>query len=264
MNRKTVIVADSSANLFQTEREGFQPVPLKILTDEKEYVDDERLDVASMLADLKEYKGRSGTACPSVGDWLQAFGDAQEVYGVSLTSHLSGCYAQCDMPPVPEDAIYAAFLRLYYNLKHNPGVLSFHIKQMAEVRKRQMLWSPAAVELNRKISDILNQSHALALLNRQGLVDPDIFISRSNQLAEQLRNAKQQKEKLRDMEYDQSIDAAQQLQEILLTGPEILDAFDGELFCELINRIILQSNTKIRFRLKNGLELPESIERTVR
>lgn len=127
-----------------------------------------------------------------------------------------------------------------------------------------MLWSAAAVELNRKISDILNQSHALALLNRQGLVDPDIFISRSNQLAEQLLKAKQQKEKLRDMEYDESIDTTQQLQEILLTGSEILDTFDEELFCELIDRIILQSNTKIRFRLKNGLELPESIERTVR
>ena len=100
----------------------------------------------------------------------------------------------------------------------------------------------------------------MALLNRQGLVDPDIFISKSNQLAEQLRKAKQQKEKLWDMEYDQSIDAAQQIQEVLLTGPEILDTFDGELFCELIDRIILQSNTKIRFRLKNGLELPESIE----
>ena len=127
-----------------------------------------------------------------------------------------------------------------------------------------MLWSPAAVELNRAISDILSQSHALALLNRQGLVDPDIFISKSNQLAEQLRNAKQQKEKLRDMEYDESIDTTQQIQEVLLTGPEILDAFDGELFCELIDRIILQSNIKIRFRLKNGLEMPESIERTVR
>ena len=168
------------------------------------------------------------------------------------------------MPPVPEDVITAAFLRLYYNLKHNPEVLSFHTKQMAEVRKRQMLWSPAAVELNREISDILSQSHTLALLNRQGLVDPDIFISKSNQLAEQLRDAKGQKEKLRDMGYDQSIDTTQQIQEILLTGPEILDAFDGELFSKLTDRIIVHSNIEIHFRLKNGLEMPESIERTVR
>ena len=92
MKRKTVIVADSSANLFRSDYAGFMSVPLKILTDAKEYVDDEVLDVEGMLTDLREYKGRSGTSCPSVGDWLQAFGDAEEVYGVSLTSHLSGCY----------------------------------------------------------------------------------------------------------------------------------------------------------------------------
>jgi len=44
----------------------------------------------------------------------------------------------------------------------------------------------------------------------------------------------------------------------------MLEAFNAELFCELIERITIQNNTKIRFRLKNGLELPESIERTVR
>lgn len=73
MKRKTVIVADSSANLFQADCADYMPVPLKILTEEKEYVDNEALDVDAMLADLLEYKGRSSTACPSVGDWLQAF-----------------------------------------------------------------------------------------------------------------------------------------------------------------------------------------------
>lgn len=92
MQRKNVIVADSSANLFQADRAGFMPVPMKIIAGEKEYVDDEALDVAGMLNDLQKYSGCSGSACPSVGDWLQAFGDAEEVYGVSLTSHLSGCY----------------------------------------------------------------------------------------------------------------------------------------------------------------------------
>ena len=52
--------------------------------------------------------------------------------------------------------------------------------------------------------------------------------------------------------------------EALDQGPDFLDAFDGELFCELVERIIVESNTKIRFRLKNGMELPENIERTVR
>lgn len=36
------------------------------------------------------------------------------------------------------------------------------------------------------------------------------------------------------------------------------------LITNLVMLNILESNTKIRFRLKNGLELPETIERTVR
>ena len=92
MERNTIIVADSSANLFPADGTGFMPVPLKIITQEREFVDDEKLDVPEMLSYLKDYKGKSSTSCPGVGDWLQAFGDAEEVYGVSLTSHLSGCY----------------------------------------------------------------------------------------------------------------------------------------------------------------------------
>ena len=43
-----------------------------------------------------------------------------------------------------------------------------------------------------------------------------------------------------------------------------MEEFDGELFGELIDKIIVESNERLRFRLKNGLELAESIERTVR
>ena len=172
--------------------------------------------------------------------------------------------ALCEMPPVPENEIKAAFLRLYYTLKHNAVVLDFYVKHLILVRNRQMLWSPAVIELNKEISDILDQSHTLSLLNRQGMVDPDIFITKNNQLAEQLRQAKQQKIRLQELESSETIDATRQTQEALLAGPEILDAFDEELFCELIDRITVQSNTQVRFRLKNGLELTESMERTVR
>ena len=37
-----------------------------------------------------------------------------------------------------------------------------------------------------------------------------------------------------------------------------------ELFGELVEKIIVESNDRLRFRLRNGLELAETIERTVR
>lgn len=96
------------------------------------------------------------------------------------------------------------------------------------------------------------------------LVDPDIFISRQNELAEQLRAAKLEKERFLKAEEDQTIQQTQELIEALDAGPDFLDAFDGELFRELVDKIIVESNDRLRFRLVNGLELTEPIERTVR
>lgn len=87
------VVADSSANLysdFGNDGVDFVSVPLKIIAGEKEYVDDESLNVAQMLDELSEYKGKSGTSCPNIGDWLEAFGDAECVFCVALTSKISG------------------------------------------------------------------------------------------------------------------------------------------------------------------------------
>ena len=86
------IVLDSSGNLLQMEGVDFTSVPLKILIGDKEFVDDERTDVMEMVRFLKEYKGKTSTACPGVGEYLEAFGNADNVYCVTITSNLSGSY----------------------------------------------------------------------------------------------------------------------------------------------------------------------------
>ena len=92
MEGKIVVVADSSANLLSKEDGSFKSVPLKIKTDSIDFVDNEKLDVKAMVDHLLDYKGRSSTACPSVGEWLEAFENYDEVYAVAITSHLSGSY----------------------------------------------------------------------------------------------------------------------------------------------------------------------------
>ncbi len=185
-------------------------------------------------------------------------------FAFACQKHVQGRQA-CDMPQIPEEEVYRAFLRLYDNLKHSGSqILPNMLKTLKTIQDRRMLWSPSVVELNKQISDISNQSHQLAVLNRQGMIDPDIFISKSNQLAEQLRDAKQRKDLLLKTENDDLIERTGILMDVLEDSPECLDDFDEKLFCELIDKIIVQSNTKIRFRLINGLELTESIERRQR
>lgn len=52
--------------------------------------------------------------------------------------------------------------------------------------------------------------------------------------------------------------------ETLETLPEFLPAFDGEIFTDLVDGITADSGNILRFRLKNGLELTERTERSVR
>lgn len=101
-------------------------------------------------------------------------------------------------------------------------------------------------------------------LKCQGLIDPDIFIARTNELAEQLRSAKQKKERLLIEAADGTLAQTEALVVALEAGPDNLDSFDAELFDELVEKIIVDSNELIRFRLKNGLELCETVRRTVR
>lgn len=91
------IIADSSADLLELEGIEFESVPLKIITSEKEYVDDGSLDVDGMIADLQKYKGASKSSCPNMGEWKESFGEHENIFCVTITSNLSGSYNAAEM-----------------------------------------------------------------------------------------------------------------------------------------------------------------------
>ena len=103
--RSVKIVADSSADMLRRAGIAFASAPLKIITAEKEFVDNDSLDVADMVTWFDSYKGKSKTSCPNPSDWMEAFGDADEVYCVTITSGLSGSYnSACIAKQMYEDS----------------------------------------------------------------------------------------------------------------------------------------------------------------
>lgn len=88
MNYK--IVSDSAASILDLNGMNFASVPLHIIVDNKDFVDDETLNLNEMLDTLASYDGKSSTSCPSVQDWIDAFGNADYVFCVTITSNLSG------------------------------------------------------------------------------------------------------------------------------------------------------------------------------
>ena len=90
---KFKIAADSSSNVLRFPGVDFVSVPLTINTEAAEYVDDENLNVEKMVEEIKETKGKSGTSCPNIHDWLQAFEGADRIFAIAITSNLSGSCA---------------------------------------------------------------------------------------------------------------------------------------------------------------------------
>lgn len=90
--RKIKIVADSACDVTQLKHTSFASSPMKVITAEKEFVDDEELDVEAFVQFMSKYKGKSKSSCPNTNDWLSAFGDADDIFCVTITGGLSGSY----------------------------------------------------------------------------------------------------------------------------------------------------------------------------
>ncbi|MBR5237068.1 MAG: DegV family protein [Clostridia bacterium] len=122
--RKTKIVADSSCNLFRLEGIDFDYASMKIMTDDREFTDDESLCVDEMVQFLHQYKGKSKSSCPNTSDWLNAFGDADDIFCVTITSGLSGSYnSACTAKQIYESEQEGRRVHVLDSLSAGPEIL---------------------------------------------------------------------------------------------------------------------------------------------
>ena len=150
---------------------------------------------------------------------------------------------------------------MHYKLKHGGiQILNQMSASLQEIRSRRMLWSEDVIELNKRISDLLCQNQLLAALKQQGLVDPDIFIYKTNAITKELRDLKVEKDRLICADDDNSIGQIREIIGSIESSPEFLTEFNRDLFAELVDYVIVDDPSHIRFRLKCGLELHEVVE----
>lgn len=86
------IVSDSSSNILKTDDPHYVSVAMHIVIDGKDWADEPGNDVDGMTEALYTTSGKSSTSCPGPGQWLDAFGDAENVFCITITHTLSGSY----------------------------------------------------------------------------------------------------------------------------------------------------------------------------
>lgn len=174
--------------------------------------------------------------------------------------------SKCTMGRIPESALYAAFVGMYNKLKQNAGIVLLPaLKQMEELRDALQRDDPAMLAVNRAIAQASEQSHRVSQLQAAGLLDTDACATKLNAINIQLTQLRRERHRL--LEHDdiqEAIDRLHQTADIVNAGPERLDIFDEGLFEELVEQIVAESQTRIRFRLRGGIELAEEVGRARR
>lgn len=90
------IVSDSSCDLrmgdFKSERVRFETVPLRLQVGDREFLDNDALEVPELLASMAAEKTASSTACPSPAAFAKAFEKGDRSICFTISANLSGTY----------------------------------------------------------------------------------------------------------------------------------------------------------------------------
>jgi DegV family protein with EDD domain len=65
---------------------------LTLRLEDREYIDDENLDIQEYLNDMGKCQSAPQTSCPSVSDFLEKFHENDNIFVVTLSSKISGTY----------------------------------------------------------------------------------------------------------------------------------------------------------------------------
>lgn len=119
---KRIIVSDSSSNIYDFEGIDYAYTPMKITIDGKTYEDREGTRLDEMV-NAMENSTSSSTACPSTGEWLEAFEGHDEVFAVTISSNLSGSYNSCCLAKNEYEAEHPeAKVSIFDSLMTGPGM----------------------------------------------------------------------------------------------------------------------------------------------
>ena len=142
------IVSDSSSNVFALSGANYVTVPMKIIAGDKEYVDTPALDVQRMVSDLQVFKGKSGSSCPNVGEWLDAFQGEDDIFALTISKNLSGSY---------NSATQAA----QEFVQQNPGRKAFVFNTLTA--------GPQQIMLAEKLSQLIAEGHDFETVKQMAL-----------------------------------------------------------------------------------------------
>lgn len=166
--------------------------------------------------------------------------------------------AKCSQKAVREDDIQWTFTMMWNKLVCNHAEILMPLLDMLKKLRIDEQQEQEIGECSNRIMELTEQGHILSRLVSKGYIDHAVFIERQNTLAIELAAAKKKRSQLLDNNgFEREIAGTEQLIELIRNNPHVIEEYREDLFLQAIDKVIIQRNGQITFRLINQLELSE-------
>lgn len=167
----------------------------------------------------------------------------------------------CKIRQIRETEFQAAFIRLWNKLQmHYKVILTPMLRQLETLSEREESSNMQLAALRKEISEIKQQIHMMTVLNSQGTLDGAYFKERTQELDRKLLIAQKQLRANLNDEESERLDELRKLIGIFERAEPIAE-FNDIKFGQIVNKITVISETKIRFDLIGGIGFTERIAR---
>jgi len=172
----------------------------------------------------------------------------------------------CSMGRIPEQELYAAFMRTAMKLKMNlTTILAPAIAQLQDLSQSEARSNGAMLAIAKEIAALQEKTLVLNRLRERNLIPADAFLTKNAGISTRLAELKRQRRILLEGS-DESHNVLTGLRELqrILKETKITPSFDEELFASTVETVIAESADKVWFRMLGGLKLPAEIRRKSR
>ncbi len=211
---------------------------------------------------LNRYEFSSNIICSQCGGRFRRqkiyIGKPYEAVQWSCIQHIRDI-SKCSMKAVKEDVIKESFIIMWNKLVSNYKEILIPLLESLRNLRIDEDQEEEIKELNNRIMELTEQGHILSRVATKGYMDPAIFIERQNALNIEIRARKKKRNQLLDNNgFEREIEGSLKILDTIEKNPEIIEDYKKDLFINIVDKIIIEENHDITFRLINSLELTET------
>lgn len=167
----------------------------------------------------------------------------------------------CNIRQIRETEFQNAFVRLWNKLQaHYKVILAPMLRQLESLAEKEKSGNTQLASLRKEVAEIKQQIHMMTVLNSQGTLDGAYFKERTQELDRKLLTAQKHLHAALDDKDSERLDELRK-QIGIFEKAEPISEFDEIKFGQIVNRIMVLSETEIRFDLIGGIGFTERIVR---